>query len=163
MAEMSLEILESEVVITLQILRVPFKKVNVVKKISTQFLCEAFGVIISTINRDDYTFVRDAVMSSYPDYRYVFVSTHDSLIESKDEIVWTLMQSGFMRYVRTNYTRQFNNLILEGFGQKIINERLKRWGGKPKHKYLIDENKQALTFPTNMIITNDPAFFDYMP
>jgi hypothetical protein len=161
--DLSLETLDAEVRITLQTLRVPFKKVNVVKQVSTQFLCEDFGVIISTIDRDDYTFVRDAVGTTYPGHRYVFISTQDNLIEAKDEIIWTLMQSGFMRYVRTNYQRQFNNLVLEGFGQKIINERLRRWGDQPKYKYLIEENRKALTLPTNMIITNDPAFFDYMP
>lgn len=161
--ETSLEILDSEIIITLKILRVPFKKMSVVKQISTQFLCEDFGVIVSTINRDDYTFIRDAVASTYPDYRYIFVSTQDNLIDAKDEIIWGLMKGGFMRYVRTNYPRQFNNLVLEGFGQKIINERLKRWGDRPKYKYLIEENIKSLNLPTNMIITNDPAFFDYMP
>lgn len=160
---MSLDTLDSEIIITLRTLRVNFKKVNVVKQISTQFVCENFGVVINTIDRDDYTFIRDAVASAYPNYRYVFVSTTDNLIEAKDEIIWSLMQSGFMRHIRTNYQRQFNNLIMEGFGQKIINERLKRWGDHPKYKYLIEENKKALTLPTNMIITNDPAFFDYMP
>ena len=161
--ETTLELLDGEISITLQTLRVPFKKVNVVKQISTQFICEDFGVIVSIINRDDYTFVRDAVAAAYPNHRYVFVSTVDNLIEAKDDIIWALMQSGFMRYVRRNYSRQFNNLILEGFGQKIINERLRRWGDEPRYKYLIEENRKALTLPTNMIITDDPAFFDYMP
>ena len=160
---LSMEELEGEIVITLRTLRVPFKKVSIVKNVSTQFICEDFGTIISAIDRDDYTFVKTAVMSAYPEYRYVFTSGHDNLLEAKDEIVWTLMQGGFMRYIRTQYPRQFNNLIQEGFGFKIINERLRRWAGKPKYKFLIQENEKAKTVPTNMIITNDPAFFDYMP
>lgn len=160
---MSLEELDSEVMITFRTLMLSFKKINVVKNVSTQFVCEDFGVIISTINRDDYTFVRDAVMTSFPDYRYVFVSTQDNLLEAKDEIIWALMQGGFMRYIRITHQRQFNNLVRDGFGNKIINERLKRWGDKPKYKFLIDENIKAKQVPTNMIITDDPAFFDYMP
>lgn len=161
--KMSLETLDGEITITLRTLRVPFKRINVVKQISTQFICEDFGVIVSSINRDDYTFVRDAVAAAYPNYRYVFIATNDNLVEAKDEVIWALMQGGFLRYVRINYSRQFNNLIMEGFGQKIINERLRRWGDQPKYKFLIEENKKVLNLPTNMIITNDPAFFDYMP
>lgn len=158
-----MEELEAEITITLRILRLPFTKVNVVKNISSQYVCDDFGVVISVIDRDDYTFVKTAVSTAYPDYRYVFVSTHDSLVEARDEIVWTLMQGGFMRFVRTQQPRQFNNLILEGFGNKIINERLRRWGYKPKYKFLIEENIRARDIPVSMIITNDPAFFDYMP
>ena len=161
--EFSMEELEGEILITLRTLRVAFNKVNVVKNVSTQFICEDFGMVISIINRDDYTFIKNAVASAYPDYRYVFVSTQDSLIEAKDEIVWTLMQGGFMRFVRTQQPRQFNNLILEGFGDKIINERLRRWQYKPKYKFLIEENVRAKELPVSMIISNDPAFFDYMP
>lgn len=160
---LSIEELEGEVIITLRTLRVPFKKIAVVKNVSSQFVCDDFGVIISVIDRDDYTFVRNAVIAAYPDHRYVFISTADSLLEAKDEIVWSLMQGGFMRYVRTQYPRQFNNLVQEGFGLKIINERLRRWAGKAKYKFLIQENEKAKNVPTNMIITNDPAFFDYMP
>lgn len=159
----SIEELEAEIIITLKTLRVPFKKVTVVKNISSQYISEDFGVLISIMDSVDYTFVKNAVATAYPDYRYVFVSTQDNLVEAKDEVVWTLMQSGFMRYVRTNYPRQFNNLIQEGFGDKIINERLKRWGDQPKYKFLREENKKAKGLPTSMIISNDPAFFDYMP
>jgi hypothetical protein len=159
----SMEELEAEVIITLRTLRIPFKKATVVKNVSNQFISDDFGVVISVMDSSDYTFVKGAVSSAYPDYRYIFVSTQDSLLDIKDEIVWALMKGGFMRYVRINYPRQFTNLIQEGFGNKIINERLKRWADKPKYKYLIEENNKAKQLPTSMIISNDPAFFDYMP
>jgi hypothetical protein len=159
----SMEELIGEIEITLRTLRLPFRKATVVKNASLQFISEDFGVVISAIDRDDYTFVRNAVKSALPDFRYVFISTADDLLEAKDEIVWALMRGGFMRHIRLSFPRQFTNLLQEGFGDKIINERLRRWGDQPKYKFLIDENTKAKQLPISMLTATDPAFFDYMP
>jgi hypothetical protein len=155
--------MEAEVGIALQSLRVPTKKVSVVPDVSVQFISEEFGTIVSVIERADYGFVHDSVQRDYPNYRYIYVSTFDSLIEKKDEIIWGLMEGGYMTYIRQNYPRQFQRLVADGFGDKIIRERLRRWADMPKYKFLIEENIRAKGVPTSMVLSTEPAFYDYMP
>ena len=161
--EMPFEAMEAEVGITLQSLKVPTKKTSVVPDVSVQFVSEDFGTVISVINRADYGYINKTVKEHYPDYRYVYVSTYDNLIEKRDEIIWTLMKSGYMTYIRQNFPRQFHRLITDGFGAKIIRERLKRWADKPMYKFLIEEDIKAKDAPTTMVLSTEPAFFDYMP
>jgi hypothetical protein len=33
----------------------------------------------------------------------------------------------------------------EDFGRKIIEKRLQIWGNKPKHKFLVEDNKSVLS------------------
>ena len=155
--------MEAEVAITLQSLRVPTKRLSVVSDVSVQFKSEEFGTIVSVIQRADYGFINEAVRREFPDYRYVYVSTFDNLIEKRDEIIWTLMRGGYMTYIRQNFPRQFQQLITDGFGNKIINERLRRWDNKPMYRFFIDENTRAKETPVTMVMATEPAFFDYMP
>jgi hypothetical protein len=161
--ELPFEEMEGEVAITLQSLRVPTKKVSVVQGVSTQFVSPDFGTIISVINRADYAYINKAVKDNYPNYRYVYVSTYDDLIEKRDEIIWSLMEGGFMTYIRQNFPRQFQHLITDGFGNKIIRERQRRWADKPMFKFFIEENEKAKNIPVTMVLAVEPAFFDYMP
>ena len=161
--ELPFEEMEAEIAITLQSLRVPTKRLSVVPDVSVQFKSDDFGTIVSVIQRSDYGFINESVRREFPDYRYVYVSTFDSLIEKRDEIIWALMEGGFMTYIRQNFPRQFQQLITDGFGNKIIRERLRRWADKPMYKFFIDENTEAINVPVTMILSNNPAFFDYMP
>lgn len=161
--EMPFEEMEAEVAITLQSLRVHNKKASVVPDVSVQFVCEDFGTVVSVINRADYSYVNKTVKEHYPDYRYVYISTYDNLIEKRDEIIWSLMKSGYMTYIRQNFPRQFSRLITDGFGAKIIRERLKRWANKPMYRFLIAEDERVKDAPTTMVLATEPAFFDYMP
>ncbi len=161
--EVKLIELESDVEIILRSLRVDFKKVYLVKDVSVQFVCEDFGVIVNAINRVDYSYINKVTMENFPNYRYMYVSTFDDLLEAKEEIVWTFMQSGYMKFIRVNFKRQFTDLVMNNFGNKIIDERLKRWGDQPKFKFFVEENKEARQLPVNMVLATDPAFFDMMP
>jgi len=161
--EIKLIELEAEIEIILRSLRVTFKKVNLVKEVSVQLICEDFGVIVNAINRSDYAYINKITMENFPNYRYIYISTFDDLLEAKEEIIWTLMQSGYMKFIRTKFERQFKNLMMSGFGNKIIDERLKRWGDQPKFKFFVEENKEARQLPVNMVLAPDPAFFDMMP
>lgn len=155
--------MEAEVGITLKSLRVPTKKASVVPDVSVQFISEDFGTIISVINRADYGYINKTLREQYPEYRYVYISTYDNLIAKRDEIIWSLMEGGFMTYIRQNFPRQFQHLVTEGFGVKIIKERLRRWADKPMYTFLISENEKAKVVPTTMVLATEPAFFDYMP
>lgn len=161
--EMPFYELELEIGIMLRTLRVPTKKFSVAPKVAIQFLCEDFGVIVSAILESDYAFIHKTLSEKYQDYRYIYISTFDDLTEKKDELVWTLMKGGYMKYVRMNFPRQFQRIIHEGYGNKIIKERLRRWADRPKYRFFIEENKQAQNMPTTMILSTEPAFFDYMP
>ena len=161
--ELPFEEMEAEVAITLQSLRVPSKRVSLVKDVSVQFVCNDFGTVVSVITRADYGYINKTVKEHYPDHRYVYVSTYDNLIEKRDEIVWAMMQGGFMTYIRQNFPRQFQRLITDGFGNKIINERLRRWADKPMYRFLIEDNEKAKDVPVTMVLATEPAFYDYMP
>jgi len=155
--------LESDIEIVLRSLRVDFKKVYLVKDVSVQFVCEDFGVVVNAINRVDYFYINKVTLENFPNYRYIYISTFDDLLKAKEDIIWTLMQSGYMKFIRINFVRQFTELVMNNFGNKIIDERLKRWGDQPKFKFFIEENKEARQLPVTMVLATDPAFFDMMP
>jgi hypothetical protein len=162
---MDLKELEDYISIMLSQLRVTFKKLNLIRGISTQFVIEDFGLIICGINRIDYAQVNDTIIKNYPDWRIVYVTTNDNIVEKKDEILWNLMRCGYMKWLRYTFPRQIKSIIngTENLGQKIIRERLRIWADKPKYKFLINDNKIALENGMLRELTNDPSFFDYMP
>ena len=160
--------MEAEIGITLQSLRVPTKKLSVEGLVLggyrlVQFKSDDFGTIVSVIQRADYGYIHEVVQRDFPGYRYVYVSTFDNLIEKRDEIIWSLMEGGYLIYIRQNFPRQFQQLITDGFGNKIIRERLRRWDNAPKFKFFIDENTEVMKIPVTMMLSREPAFFDYMP
>lgn len=161
--EVKLIELESDIEITLRSLRVGFKKIYLVKDVSVQFVCEDFGVIVNAINRADYAHINKITVENFPNHRYIYISTFDDLLKVKEEIIWTLMQSGYMKFIRMNFIRQFTELVTNGFGNKIIDERLKRWGDRPKFKFFVEENREARQLPVSMVLAAEPAFFDMMP
>lgn len=160
---MNLEELESELNIILTSLRVPYHRVLLGKNLPEVFEAKDFGVVVVGIHPQDYSVVLNKLVTLFKGRRYIIVATTDNILEVKDEIIWDFMRSGYMRYIRTHYNRQFNNLIQQGFGRKIINERLKVWDGDPKYSFLIEENKEALQLSEPVILNYDPAFYDYMP
>lgn len=162
---MTLAELEIEIQIMLSALKVTARKHNLVKEVSVQFVIEEFGVIICGVNRADYSLVKDIVLKQFgPGWRVVYVSIQGSLHEKKDEIIWEMMRSGYMRYIRTKYPRQFKELItMQNFGKKIVEKRLKIWDGAPKYRFLIEENKAVLKEAVSYVLSIDPSFFDYMP
>ena len=77
--------LEADIDIMLRTLKVPFRQRVVVKNVSTQFVSEEFGVVVSAINRTDYSFVLRALNEELPGYRYVFIAPNDNMVEAKDD------------------------------------------------------------------------------
>jgi hypothetical protein len=161
---MTMDELKVNIGIILKSLRVTCKEISLVKDISFQFVIEDFGMIISGINRADYSIVKEAVDFHFKDWRSVYFTTFDDVIEMKESIVWELMRAGYMRWIRFNFPRQFNNLIvMEGFGRKIIDQRLKIYGGRPKYKFLIEDNEDAKNSADSYVLSIDPGFYDTMP
>ena len=145
-------------------LRLKYKKVSVVRGVSFQLLIEEFGVMVCGISRSDYAEVSSIINTHFAGWRVVYITTKEAVYEKKEDILWALMRSGYLTYIRNAYPRQFNNLIVsEGFGNKIIRQRLKIWGEEPKHKWLVDEDKAALRESDTYILSVSPGYYDYMP
>ena len=162
---MDLKELEDYISIMLTQLRATFKKLNLIRGISVQFIIEEFGLIICGIDRTCYTQVNETIIKNFPDWRIVYITTNDNIAEKKDEVLWNLMRCGYMKWLRYTFPRQVKSIIngTENLGQKIIKERLRIWDNKPKYKFLVNDNKIALENGMLRELTNDPSFFDYMP
>jgi hypothetical protein len=162
---MTLEELEELLSIVLNQLRVSARSIRILKGKACQFLIEDFGVIVCCMDRVDYTQISDVVEEKFKDWRPVYVTGNDNLPAIKDKILWALMKSGYMKWLRYNFPRQVKSLLAgtENLGQKIIEERIRIWANKPKYRFFIEDNMVALRNGILRELTNDPSFFDYMP
>jgi hypothetical protein len=161
---MKFEDLIKEVEAMLKALRVPCRKVAVIKHVSQQFICEMFGLIVSVTTEADLDYVKEAAMSKMPNFRYYFITNISNAMDARQTLIWALAEGGYLGFIRTNFPRQFADLLtMQDFGKKIIEERLKRWNNLPKYKFLIEENEKARQISANVILAVEPGFFDYMP
>jgi len=161
---MSLRRTTYDVGVILGALKVPYTITSVIKNITTQYIMEDFGVVVSVITPGDYTLIRERVDDLFKSYSPLYISEKDNLNEKRYEIIWTLMQSGYMKWLRLSYPAQFPNILDAGnLGNLIIDERLYRWDNKAKFKYLIQDNLEAKQVGFRRMLTHDPSFFDYMP
>jgi len=155
-------IIETRIILTS--LKLDYKEVKLQNSLPNAFVVEAFGVVLVGMLARDYTQIKSKLEEKFPTYRYIFIDTESNIVEKKYEIIWELMRSGYMRYIRINYPNQFKILLMEhNYSRKIIQKRLKIWGNLKRYKYLVEENKAALEQPINYILTTEPDFFDYMP
>jgi hypothetical protein len=161
---MSLRRISYDVGVLLGALRVPYMIMNVIKSITVQYLVEDFGVVISVINPGDYKVIKEKVESSFEGWRHVYISTSEEVNNKRYDIIWELMRSGYMKWLRMIYTAQFPNIIeADNLGGRIIDERLRLWDGQNKYKFLIEDNLQAKEIGFRRMLSKDPSFFDYMP
>lgn len=159
---MTMDILEGEIAAMIHAFMLTGKKIELIKGVSMQFLIEQFGVLICGINRPDYRTVADAVSREYPDWRSIYITTFDDINEMRYEVLWELMKSGYIIWLRTEYPRLFTRSITEGLGDRIINKRLEMWNDKAKFVYLKSLNEWAKTMPKTYILSTYPGFFDNM-
>ena len=162
---MTLEELETHVTIMLKQLYVKHRKINLVKEVSSQLIVDDFGLIVCCINRADYAQVSDVVSDKFKDWRMLFITTNDNILTKKHEVIWALMRCGYMKWLRYNFPRQVKNVLngADDLGRKIIEERLRVWGDKPRYKWFVEDNRVAFHNGILRELTSDPSFFDYMP
>ena len=164
---MSMDIteLEEQIAVALRNFFVSYRKTSLIRGVSVQFIIDDFGVIVCGINRVDYVQIDDAVNNQFPGWRVVYITTNDRIIDKKYSILWALMRGGYMRWLRFNFPRQVKNVLLgpDNLGQRIIEERLRIWGTKPKYNFLVQDNKIVLMNGLLREYTRDQGFFDYMP
>lgn len=155
--------LEVNIKSMLAALRLNYRQASILNNLAICFIVEDFGTVICAIRPGDHDMIKDIMIRNYKDWRDVYIATDDSFNGMKDEVLWELMRSGYMTFIRNNYTRQFNNIILNELGNKIINKRLKIWGDRPRYKWLVEENNMAKRESSTYVLSKNPAFFDYMP
>lgn len=160
---MNLSDLQLDIEVMLSALHLSNKKMKAGQYLPDMFVVEDFGIIVIGLEKTDYTQINSKLTLEYKGYKLFYIECEDNILDKKEELIWELMRLGYMRHIRKNYPRQFQSLISDNFGRKIITERLKIWDDQPMYVYLIEENKFALTTPENAILARDPAFFDYMP
>jgi hypothetical protein len=96
-------------------------------------------------------------------WNVVYVHPDFDVIKSKERIVWGLVKGGYFHYLRNNYKKTFHHMISnEGWGRRIIQERLKRQKELPKHVYFAELNNDALRAAETWVMSQDPGFFDFM-
>jgi hypothetical protein len=157
--------LGSDIATMLTAFHVMPKRYEFARKLSIFYIVEDFGLIVCGLGRADYTQVSSTLLEQFPGYRMVYITPEDSILEKKYEVLWALMRGGYMKWLRSNHPRQLRNTLFgpENLGNRIIEERLKIWGGKPKHKFLIEDNMAVLRYGLLPELSHDPGFFDYMP
>jgi hypothetical protein len=161
---MTFDELETALGSMLKAFRVNFKTEHLIRSISVQHLVSEFGLVVVGFVAGEYQIVEASTDQAYPNYRKIYISHLDNLIEKKDEVLWALMRGGYMKWLRNQYAREFYNIIsMNELGKKIINKRLEIWGGLAKHQYLINYNQLALRQTTSYILSMDPSFYDFMP
>lgn len=161
---MSLRRTVTDVGTVLGALRVPYSVASVYKNITVQYVIGEFGVVVSVITPTDYGAISSKVEETFIGYRHIYVATNDNISDKRYEIIWELMRSGYMRWIRMSYGAQFPNILeTDNLGGRIIEQRLKVWDNQPKHLYLINSNLEAQQIGFRRVLAEDPAFFDYMP
>lgn len=156
--------LEEAIGVMLKALKLSSKKTVLVRGVSVQFAINDFGLIVCGINRPDYKIIDGMVRKAYKDWRVVYITTYDDMVEKKEEVIWELMKGGYLRWIRLNFPRQFQDfIIMHGFGRKIIEKRLKIWNNKPKYKFLIADNEDAFKNPETYILGTEQSFYDMIP
>ena len=149
--------------VMLQTLRLDFKEHYPSSKVEYQFLVDQFGLIVHVIDKRFYA-PPEPTLDPYEDWRQVYIDREDDINKKREETIWELMKSGYMSWLRGENSRAFKNLILNyDYAKKIIDQRLKIWGDKPKYRYLVQLNTEASYTTATYLLSIDPGFFDYMP
>ncbi len=144
--------------------KIPYSITSIVKRITTQYIIDDFGVVVSVMNPGDYGLINDRLDTVFKDYRKIFITTGDNISDQRYEVIWSLMKSGYMKWLRLTYQNQYHNILeTDNLGGRIIDERLVRWDNKPKYRFLIADNLEAKKVGFRQVLSRDSSFFDYMP
>jgi len=94
-------------------------------------------------------------------WNVVYVHPDYDVVKSKERIVWGLVKGGYFHYLRNNYKKTFRHMISnEGWGKRLIQERMRRYREDPKYAYYGELNKDALRASETWVMSQDPGFFD---
>ena len=161
----SVQDLSDTIGIMLNQFKLTFKRLTLLSNQATIFVVEDFGVMVCCVTRANYSQAENKLGSEFTGWRTVYISVEDYDLNVKYEILWELMRCGYMKWLRYRYPRQTKSLLLgtENLAHRIIKERLRLWGNRPKYKFLVEDNTLALKNNLSTELSQDPSFFDYMP
>ena len=150
-----------ELEITFRLLKL---QINVEKYLSGKtkiYTIPMFGLKVYCISNFMHRELQEASLDI--NSRIFVITTTEDFKEKKELLIWELMKSGYLRWLRLSYPRQFKDLIVtQNFGRKIIDRRLTLWNNKEKFKFLSDENKLYRS-TIGYALSQDPSFFDMIP
>jgi hypothetical protein len=93
----------------------------------------------------------------------VYVYPDFSSTETRDKILWGLAKGGYLHYIKHNFKNTFNSFLhQENFHKKLVEEREKRYRGKPKYNYFMELNDLYKKEPSNYIMSIDPGFYEFL-
>lgn len=145
----------------LYLLGVEFNRVNLGR--ADIFDVPIFGVKVVVYDEGDKFNPQNIKGFVDGSWRVVLIKLGDDLEERKMEIIWELMESGYMHYLRMSHPRTFKHLVsLQGWDRKIISKRLEIYGNSQKYSYLKELNEDALKESASFILSLDPGFFDFL-
>ena len=162
---MSLQKLDTDIVVMLNAFMVSSKRVNILKKTAVVFSIESFGTIVCGIDRIDYLQVHEVLTDNFPGWRMVYITNQEDINKKRYDVLWGLMRGGYMKWLRLNFPRNAKSVLLgqDNLGTRILQERLNIWSKQPKYKYLLEDTKSVLRHGITVELTHDPGFLDYMP
>lgn len=162
---MGIEELKDELKIYLKILGISeWEHLTLGHGTAHQFVIEQFGIVLCALEQDDIKLVATKIYEFYKDYRITYVTPDDDLNKKKEDILWDFTRGGYIRWLRINYPRKFNQTIVDqGLGTKLLKERIAGYKNKPKYNFWIEEDKDALKTPTSYLLSIEPGFFDFLP
>jgi len=88
-------------------------------------------------------------------------------IEFGRNLMWVLIDKGYMQYLRDPESPNSNGkiykhfLINEGWAEKILDRRLEEYKGEPRNNYRIREVQKLRKLPLHYVIMHYPGIFDY--
>jgi len=161
---MSIKETSYDVEVFLKALKIPFSTTNVLKHITTQFIIEDLGIVLTVLNPNDYAMINDRVNFLFKEWKLLYIPAAVDVQAKRYPIIFEFMRSGYMKWLREIYRNQYVQIIeTDNLGRRIIEERLRLWDNKPMYRLFIQENVNALKNSFRRIISEEPGFFDYMP
>jgi hypothetical protein len=124
---------------------------------SSIFTVQSFGVKIVYLDGQEFD---KKILNGWI---VVYIHPDFKIVDSKERIVWGLVQGGYFHYLRNNYKKTFHHMLSnEGWGKRFIQERLKRYKELPKYNYFRELNKDAAKASETWVLSQDSGFFDSM-
>ena len=161
----SLDIIKTEIKATLHSLGLSgWEQLTLGHGVAEQYSIKAFGVVVCVVDAENINFVANKLYEFFSGWRVLYVTSIKELEDKKNDLLWELARSGYLKWLRlTNYRRFYNLLNTSNLANKIIKKRLSIYGDKQKYAFLKQEDESALKTSTVHLLSMDPAFFDFVP
>lgn len=162
---MSLEEIKNEIINFLKTLGIKeYELLSLGNGVAYQFVIEQFGTIFCIADVNDIGMVATSINDFFFNYRVVYITPSDELNTKQNDMLWELMRSGYMRWLRVVYPNKFRTAIVDQrLGDRILRKRIELYKDEPRYKFLREDDQEALKMSSGYILSIEPGFFDFMP